>query len=97
MIDTLLYIALGVMAASLAGCLYRLLRGPTVPDRVAALDAMGACMLAMTAIFCMAMRTEAYVDIILVIGILTFIGTVSLARYIERGVVLEGDRDGNDH
>ena len=97
MIDTLLYVAIGLLAASIAGCLYRLLRGPTVPDRIAALDTMGVCTLATTAVFCMMMRTGAYFDIILVVGILTFIGTVSLARYIERGVVLEGDRDADDH
>lgn len=97
MIQELLLVSLSLLAVCILGCLYRLLRGPSLSDRIASLDTIGICLLAMTAVFCMKYKTEAYLDIILVLGILTFIGTVALARYIERGTVLESGDDTHDH
>lgn len=97
MIDGLLLAALVLIGLSLLGCLYRLLRGPSLSDRIASLDTLGICTLALIAVVSLKFKTEAYFDVILVLGILTFIGTVSLARYIERGIVLESGDETNDH
>lgn len=93
MMDIMLLLALSLIALAILGCMFRLLRGPSTADRIAALDTIGISILSMIAILCMLLRTEAYLDIILLIGILTFIGTAAFARYIERGHVLE---DGDD-
>ena len=92
-IEKLLWIALGLLSLSVIGCLYRLLRGPSIADRIVALDTIGILLLSMIAVIGMTTGTEAYFDIILVIGILTFIGTTAMARYIERGIVLESGDD----
>lgn len=94
MIVYLLQLSLVLLAIGMAACLYRLLKGPSPADRIAALDTIGIHMLAMVAVFSVLQRTQVYLDLILVIGILTFIGTAAFARYIERGVVMErGDAD----
>lgn len=93
MMETLLWIALALLALAVLGCLYRLLRGPSIPDRIAALDTIGILLLSMIAVIGMVTETQAYFDIVLVIGILTFIGTTAMARYIERGIVLESGDD----
>ncbi|EES73240.1 Na(+)/H(+) antiporter subunit F1 [Paenibacillus sp. MB22_1] len=94
MMSTFLYLALGILSLSIFGCLFRLLKGPSLPDRIMSLDSIGINMLAMIAVFSMFQQTKAYIDIILLIGILTFIGTASLARFIERGIVFEdGDHE----
>ncbi|GGO02657.1 Na(+)/H(+) antiporter subunit F1 [Saccharibacillus kuerlensis] len=85
--------ALVILAVAVLGCAYRLIAGPSRSDRIAALDTIGINLLAMIAVFCMLLDTQALMEIILVIGILTFIGTTVLARYIERGSVIE---DGDD-
>lgn len=72
---------------------WRLLKGPSLPDRVAALDTIGINLLAMVAVLSVLLRTQAFIEIILLIGILSFIGTTAFARYIERGVVLEHGND----
>lgn len=64
-----------------------------MPDRVAALDTIGINLLAMVAVLSVLLRTQAFIEIILLIGILSFIGTTAFARYIERGVVLEHGND----
>jgi multicomponent Na+:H+ antiporter subunit F len=60
------------------------------------LDTIGIILLSMIAVLCMLFRTTVYFDIILLIGILTFIGTTALARYIERGDVIERTNDESD-
>lgn len=96
MMSNLLLLSLAILSLAIVGCMYRLLKGPSIADRIAALDTIGILLLSMIAIICMLLKTYAYFDIILVIGILTFIGTTAFARYIERGVVIEtGDDESN--
>jgi len=93
MTTVFLSIALAILAIAVIGCAYRLIAGPSRSDRIAALDTIGINLLAMIAVFCMLLDTQALMEIILVIGILTFLGTTVMARYIERGSVIE---DGDD-
>ncbi|KWX88359.1 cation:proton antiporter [Paenibacillus riograndensis] len=93
MIPLLLNIALTILALAMLACLYRLIQGPTRSDRIAALDTIGINLLAVIAVLGMQQRTEDYFDMVLVIGILTFIGTAALARYIERDAVMEHGGD----
>ncbi|RJE83288.1 Na(+)/H(+) antiporter subunit F1 [Paenibacillus sp. 1011MAR3C5] len=93
MMEGLLLSALILLSLAIIGALYRLLKGPSIPDRIAALDTIGILLLATIAVLGILLRTTAYFDIILLLGILTFIGTTAFARYIERGVVLESGDD----
>jgi len=96
MMSVMLLIALVILSLAILGCLYRLLRGPSMADRIMSLDSIGINLLAMIAVLCMLQQTQAYIDIILLIGILTFIGTTAFARYIERGIVIEHGDDSTD-
>lgn len=93
MLNTMLIISLAILSLAILGCLYRLIKGPSMNDRIMSLDTIGIILLSMIAVLSMLFRTEAYLDIILLIGILTFIGTTALARYIERGDVIERSND----
>ncbi|WP_406603198.1 Na(+)/H(+) antiporter subunit F1 [Neobacillus dielmonensis] len=73
------------------GLIYRVIKGPTVPDRVIALDAIGVNLVAVTALICIVLKSSAFLEIILLIGILAFIGTVAFAKYLEKGVIIERD------
>ncbi|WP_374703334.1 Na(+)/H(+) antiporter subunit F1 [Bacillus sp. V3-13] len=85
---SLLFISL-----SMLGLIYRLIKGPSVPDRVVALDAIGINLVAIIAIVSIILRTSAFLEVILLIGILAFIGTVAFSKYLEKGVIIESDRD----
>ncbi|WP_050182986.1 Na(+)/H(+) antiporter subunit F1 [Domibacillus robiginosus] len=93
MIEIVLQISLLLLAASMLGLVYRLVKGPTVPDRVVALDAMGVNLVSITAVLSMLLHTSNYLDVILLIGILAFIGTVAFAKFLEKGEVIEYERD----
>ncbi|WP_373270874.1 MULTISPECIES: Na(+)/H(+) antiporter subunit F1 [Bacillus] len=75
------------------GLIYRVIKGPSVPDRVVALDAIGINLVAIIALVSILLRTNAFLEVILLIGILAFIGTVAFSKYIEKGVIIESDRD----
>ncbi|MGE7905934.1 Na(+)/H(+) antiporter subunit F1 [Peribacillus sp. NPDC094092] len=75
------------------GFLYRLIKGPSVPDRVIALDAMGINLIAIVALASIVMDTSAYLEAILLLGILSFIGTVAFAKFLEKGEIIENDRN----
>lgn len=93
MMEAVLPVALGILALATLACLYRVLTGPSMPDRIIALDMIGINLIAMIAVISIMLRTQVYLDIILLIGILAFLGTVAFAKYIERGVVIEHERD----
>ncbi|EOR25676.1 Na(+)/H(+) antiporter subunit F1 [Cytobacillus oceanisediminis] len=89
MIDNLLVGSLILLILSILATVYRLVKGPSAPDRIQALDSLGINLIAGVAIFSVLLRNTGFFEVILLIGILSFIGTIAFARYIERGVVIE--------
>lgn len=74
-----------VLAISLAFCFYRLIVGPTLPDRVVAMDTITTVIIAMIAIYCIKESNAIFYDAILVLSILGFVGTVSMAKFLAKG------------
>lgn len=79
-----LNISLAMIALAVAVGFIRLWRGPTLADRVVALDMMTAAVIAFCGIFAVKMQVEAYLDIAVVLALASFVSVVALARYAER-------------
>ncbi|KAF0823660.1 Na(+)/H(+) antiporter subunit F1 [Cytobacillus firmus] len=92
MIEIILMLSLGFLALSMMATIFRLVIGPTIPDRVQALDILGINLISAVAILSVLLKTHAFMEVILLIGILSFIGTIAFARFMERGVVIERRR-----
>jgi multicomponent Na+:H+ antiporter subunit F len=87
MVQTLVYVGvLPCLAAAMVLAFVRVVRGPDLPDRVAALDLLGALGIAALSAYTLATGHSAYLDVGVVVGLIGFLGTVAFARYIERGV-----------
>lgn len=95
MFDTVLWISVTFIALAMVGLIYRVIKGPTIADRVVALDAIGISLVSVIALVSIILETSAFLDIILLIGILAFIGTVAFSKFLEKGVIMEYDRDGD--
>ncbi|WLR41260.1 Na(+)/H(+) antiporter subunit F1 [Bacillus carboniphilus] len=93
MLQTIFIVSLGIIAISSLFLIYRLTKGPSIPDRAVALDAIGINLIGITAIISVVLKTKAFVDVILLIGILAFIGTVAIAKFLEKGEIIENDRN----
>lgn len=92
MIETMLTIALSLFILAILLALYRIIRGPSMPDRVVALDMIGVNLISAVAVFSVALETRAFLEVILIVGILAFISTIALARFVERGDIVEHKR-----
>ena len=93
MLEIVVTIALLALAIAMVCLIYRVIKGPTAPDRVIALDAIGINLVAIIALVSIMLKTSAFLDIILLIAILAFIGTVTFSKYLEKGVIVEHDRN----
>ena len=89
--NIILVIALVIVALSMLGMLVRVIIGPSLADRVVALDAMGIQLMAIVALFSIFLGTKYMMVAILLIGILAFLGTAVFAKYMDKGKVIERD------
>ncbi|MBO1919758.1 Na(+)/H(+) antiporter subunit F1 [Staphylococcus xylosus] len=87
--NIILIIALVIVALSMLGMLVRVIIGPSLADRVVALDAMGIQLMAIVALFSIFLGTKYMIVAILLIGILAFLGTAVFAKYMDKGKVIE--------
>lgn len=78
-----------VVGLAMLMALWRLLRGPTVPDRILALDTLFVAAIAELMLFGMHLRTPIYFEAALIIAMLGFVGTVVLSKYILRRDIVE--------
>lgn len=73
------------LAVSILLCIYRLWKGPTLPDRVVAADTITTNVVALIALWCIRVRSVYPFDAVLVLAVLGFMGTCTLAKYLARG------------
>jgi multicomponent Na+:H+ antiporter subunit F len=76
------YAALVMLAAALILALVRLLRGPSLPDRVVALDLMSTLAVGVIAAHSVLSGHAVYLDVAVMLALIAFLGTVAFARYL---------------
>jgi multicomponent Na+:H+ antiporter subunit F len=77
---------LGMLTAALALTLVRLVRGPTLIDRVVALELTAALVVGLIAAYAIEQDTPALIDVAIALALVVYIGAVAFARYAERAV-----------
>jgi multicomponent Na+:H+ antiporter subunit F len=70
-------------------CGYRVIRGPTVPDRVVALDAIATNVVAIAVLFALKTGRGLFVTVSLVLAIIGFMSTVIVAKFVTKGDIFE--------
>jgi multicomponent K+:H+ antiporter subunit F len=88
-LQTALDIGVAAVTLTLLLCGWRLLRGPTIADRVLALDTLYLGMVALVVLLGLRWQTPLLFEAALIVALLGFVGTVALARYLSRGDVVE--------
>lgn len=79
----------GAFALALLLNAWRLLRGPSLPDRILALDTLYVNALALVVVLGLVWASKAWFEVAMLIALLGFIGTVVLAKFVLRGDVVE--------
>jgi multicomponent Na+:H+ antiporter subunit F len=83
------------VVASVVLAFIRMIKGPSLQDRVVALDFMTVAIVAFCGLAAVRYRTSAFLDVALVLALVGFLATVALARFAERNVV-RNRKDGTD-
>ena len=76
--------------------LWRLARGPSLPDRVVALDMMTVAIVAFCGLAAVRSGDAAFLDVALVLALVGFLATVALARFAERQTIRREEREGGE-
>lgn len=84
--------AAGCIVASLLCAAWRVLAGPTLPDRIVALDLMAGLLVVFLIVFRIASGQEAYTFVALGLALIAFLSTVAFAGLVER-IGETGDTD----
>jgi len=89
MLKTAVTIAFICIAAALCLNFYRLMRGPTMPDRILALDTMYINTTALLVLFGIHLGLTVFFEAALLIALMGFVSTVALCKYLLRGDIIE--------
>ena len=73
-----------LLVLTLACALYRILRGPSLVDRVAGLDLTAMVIAGLSAVYAIDSGKEVFLDVVLVMAIIIFFSTVAFGRYLAR-------------
>jgi multicomponent Na+:H+ antiporter subunit F len=75
-------VALALLTASFVITVWRVIVGPTLPDRVLALDMLVAAAIGFIAVIAVRTGYPLYVDIAIALGLVGFLATVAFARFV---------------
>ncbi|MEA1878843.1 MAG: monovalent cation/H+ antiporter complex subunit F [Bacteroidota bacterium] len=86
MVNTLLSVSLLIIALSFILIVIRFLIGTTIADRIIALDVLTVSSIGMLVILAQMFERVIYLDVAIVYGILSFIGVIVMAKYMEKSL-----------
>lgn len=81
--------SMSMIGLAMLFALWRLVRGPTVPDRILALDTLNVTAIAELVLIGIYLRTPVYFEAALIIAMLGFVSTVVLCKYVKRRDIVE--------
>ncbi|MEJ8473915.1 cation:proton antiporter [Roseibium algae] len=81
-LDVCVHISLAVLTVSLVLIVYRTVKGPTLPDRIVALDMLVAVGIGFIAAIGVLTDYYLYIDIAITLGLVGFLATVAFARFV---------------
>jgi multicomponent Na+:H+ antiporter subunit F len=84
MLSAPFFFALTLLAVAAGLTFIRLAKGPTLPDRVIAIDLIGVLMVCLLVVTAGVTAQQAFLDVAMVVALISFVGTVAYSQYIER-------------
>jgi multicomponent Na+:H+ antiporter subunit F len=73
-----------MLTAALLLSFFRLVRGPSLPDRVVALDLIAVIAVGMIVVYAIDLEQSVFLDAAIVVALIAFLGTIAFAQYVER-------------
>ena len=89
MLESAISLTIGLLTVAWVLNLYRLVIGPSLPDRVLALDTMYINSIALIVVYGIQVDSKLYFEAAMLIALIGFVSTVAVAKYITRGDIIE--------
>ena len=89
MLDNVIMLVFVMISIALLLNQWRLLRGPSLPDRILALDTMYINSIALIILYGLLMGSPLYFEAALLIAMLGFVSTVAVCKFLLRGDIIE--------
>jgi len=86
MSETTVFSVLAIICVGILLGFLRMLKGPTTSDRAVAVDTLTTTVVALLVLLGFVFKRYVYLDVALVYGVLSFVGLIAIARYLERGI-----------
>jgi len=83
--DTIFFIAFPSLVISFILILIRVIKGPSLADRVIGLDSMGFIAIGFIVCYSIYYNLPVFLDIVTVLALISFLGTAAFAYYIDKG------------
>jgi multicomponent K+:H+ antiporter subunit F len=89
MLAIVIPVCLWILGLAFLLTLARLLRGPSLPDRIVALDTLNINAIALIVVLGISVDSAVFFEAALLIAVMGFVGTVALSKYLQRGDIIE--------
>lgn len=83
-LDWMIQIGYLILVAALICAVVRVIIGPSLPDRIIALDLVAMVIAGIAAIYAIDTDNQVYLDVVLVMAIIIFFSTVAFSRYLQQ-------------
>ncbi|MCC5880616.1 MAG: pH regulation protein F [Idiomarina sp.] len=87
--ETVITITFAILLLALVLTFIRLIIGPTLPDRVVALELIPSILVSIIGVYAINHNTSSFIDVSIVVALIAFLAAIGFARFLERG----GPRD----
>lgn len=83
-LTVIINVVYAMLGLALVLAFIRLVRGPSLPDRVVALDLIASLVVAFVCSYAIATNQKVFLDVAIVLALIAFLGTIAFAQYVER-------------
>lgn len=88
--DTVILISQVIMSIALILTFVRVVRGPSLPDRVVALELFSTTLVGLVGVYAIKTEVASFLDAAIVVALMGFLAAIGFARFLERGVGDDG-------
>lgn len=82
--DFVLYTSFAFLMMAMIITLYRLIKGPSINDRIAAMDLISSVIMGVILVYAVLIQNAIYFDVPLIISLISFIGTIAVSTYLKQ-------------
>jgi len=84
LLNIVLLISFALLLSALGISLLRLIKGPTISDRIVAMDLIASITMGIILVYSVLIKESMYFDIVIILSLVSFISTVAISTYLNR-------------